>query len=204
MPRLAARVLVAVALSATLLGACGGGDGRADRDSTSTSTTRRSTAASTSTTVDGTSGTTIATSLEEGLTARYLGFWQARFDANQHPPDPDFPALREFATGEQLENVVSETRHRLDEGLALRAPDPSVASHDIRVISIDGDQAEVQDCFVNDGVLYDAATGEAVDSSVVTRSVSGVMVREGGVWKLARATVIQEWEGVAGCALAEQ
>lgn len=138
------------------------------------------------------------------MTARYLGFWQARFEANQAPPNPDLPALREFATGEQLENVVSETRNRRDEGVALRAPDPSVASHDVSVISIDGDHAEVQDCFVNDGVLYEVATGDVVDSSVVTRSVSGVMVREGGAWKLARATVIQEWEGVAGCALAEQ
>lgn len=204
MGRLASRARVGAALLAMVLVACGGGDGRADRGSTSTSTTRRSTASSTSTTADGASGTTVATSQEEELTARYLGFWQARFEANQQPPDPDSPALREFATGEQLENVVSETRKRLDEGLALRAPDPSVASHDVTVVSIDGDRAEVQDCFVNDGVVYDAATGEAVDSSVVTRSVSGVMVREGGDWKLAGATVIQEWEGVAGCALAEQ
>lgn len=49
-------------------------------------------------------------SLEDEIIARYVGFWDARFAANTGVPNPDDPALREFATGEQLETVISETR----------------------------------------------------------------------------------------------
>lgn len=111
--------------------------------------------------------------------------------------------LAEFATGPQLDNVVAETRRRLDDGLALRSADPSKTSHDVTVIRQTGDRAELQDCFVNDGIVYRTDTGEVVDDSVVTRSVSADMVLVDDVWKLERATVVQQWEGIAGCALAD-
>lgn len=143
-------------------------------------------------------------SVEAEITARYLAFWEARFSANQDPPNPDHPQLPEYATGDQLEQVRSETAERRDRGLAMRAANPSASSHDVEVVSLESGRAELQDCFVNDGVVYDVASGQPVDDAVVTRSVSAVMVIEGGVWKLARASVLQEWEGVAGCALADQ
>jgi hypothetical protein len=139
---------------------------------------------------------------DQELVDRYVGFWDARLAANEVPPDPDDPALAEFATGPQLDNVVAETRQRLDDGLALRSADPSRTSHDVTVISQTADRAELQDCFVNDGIVYRPDTGEVIDDSVVTRSVSADMVLVDGVWKLERATVVQQWEGIAGCALA--
>jgi hypothetical protein len=197
----AATLLVAFALALT---GCSD-DGEDAAPESTTATARRSTVESSSTTATpGSTGTSQPSgSVEEQIASRYVAFWEARFAANQNPPNPDDPRLAEYASGEQLQNVVSETRARRDDGLALRAPDPSVTSHNVQVISVEGESAELQDCFVNDGVLYNAATGEIVDDSVVTRSVSAVLVIEGGVWKLARASVIQEWEGVAGCALTE-
>jgi hypothetical protein len=140
---------------------------------------------------------------DDEIIARYLGFWDARLAANDNTPDPDDPALREYATGAQLENVIAETQQRREDGLALRAAQPSRSAHTVSVVSASGERAELQDCFVNDGVVYRPATGEVVDDRVVTRSVSAVMVFEGGTWMLERAAVIQEWEGVAGCALAD-
>lgn len=134
---------------------------------------------------------------------RYLRFWEVRLAANEAPPDPDDPALAEFATGPQLDNVVAETRERLDNGLALRAAQPSRTSHDVTVVSRTADRVELQDCFVNDGIVYRPATGEVIDDEVVTRSVSADMVLVDGVWKLEQASVIQQWEGIAGCALAD-
>ena len=52
---------------------------------------------------------------------RYIGFWTARMAANSSIPNPDDPALAEFATGEQLGQVRSETKANLDQGLALKA-----------------------------------------------------------------------------------
>lgn len=198
-PKCRSALVVATAL---LIAACsGGGDEISEPAST---TSRAPTTASTTPT-----STTTSTSPPDGsqsddqeLVDRYVGFWDARLAANEAPPNPDDPALAEFATGPQLDNVMAETRQRLDDGLALRSADPSRTSHDVTVISQTADRAELQDCFVNDGIVYRPDTGEVVDDSVVTRSVSADMVLVDGVWKLERATVVQQWEGIAGCALA--
>lgn len=196
-----AALLIVVALGA---GGCSDGDGNgAPASSSTTSTTRRSTATSSTTTTPDATGTSAAAGgVEAEITARYLAFWEARFAANQDPPNPDDPKLAELATGEQLENVVAETRRRRDDGLALRRPGNSISEHDVAVRAVDGDVASLQDCAVNDGIIYRVATGEIVNDDVVTQSVSATMRRVDGEWKLERATLVQEWQGVAGCALA--
>ena len=199
-PKCRSALVVATAL---LIAACsGGGDEISEPAST---TSRAPTTASTVTTSTTTSSSPPdgSQSDDQELVDRYVGFWDARLAANEAPPDPDDPALAEFATGPQLDNVMAETRQRLDDGLALRSADPSRTSHDVTVISQTADRAELQDCFVNDGIVYRPDTGEVIDDSVVTRSVSADMVLVDGVWKLERATVVQQWEGIAGCALAD-
>lgn len=168
------------------------------------STQRRS--ATTSTTAVSASSTTTtagATSVEQEITSRYLAFWDARFEANQATPNPDHPGLREYATGAQLENVLAETTRNRDQGIAFRRPEPSVYKRRVRVVAIEGDTARLQDCVTNDGVVYRIATGEVIDDSVGTRSLEAVMRRVEGRWRLESTRVIQEWEGVAGCALAQ-
>lgn len=199
--RSGARVVVLTFALALFAASC------SDDDSATPSTTsepERSSTTSTTTTNNATSTTTTSSpatdSVEDEIIARYIGFWEARFAANTGTPNPDDPALREFATGEQLETVIDETRQRRDDGLSLRTAQPSRTDHTVAVVSSTADRAELQDCFVNDGVVYRVATGEVVDDSVVTRNVAAVMVLVEGVWKLERATVIQEWEGIAGCA----
>jgi len=187
-------------LAALALAACSGSGGE---QSTDTSTTI-SELTTTSSTVETTATTTSdpGTSPEDQATSAYLRFWDVRLEANGDPPDPDHPGFATVATGEQLDNAIAETRDRLEQGLALRSAEPSIASHEVRVVRIDGATAELQDCFVNDGIVFRTSTGEIVDDSVVTRSVAAVMESVDGEWKLARATVIQQWEGVAGCAAA--
>ncbi len=167
-------------------------------DSTSTTSVSLST---TATSTDTTASTADLPELQREIVGRYEEFWTVRFRANEAPVNPDAPTLAEYATGAQLDNVRGETQQRLDDGLALRAPDESVTDHRVRVVSVTGDSAQLQDCFVNDGVVYRVATGEVVDDAIVTRNVTASMVLVDGVWKLESATVIQEWEGVAGCAL---
>jgi type IV pilus biogenesis protein CpaD/CtpE len=198
-----ARVVVLTLVLALLAASCSDDDSATpsttpepERSSTTSATT------STTTTNDATSTSSPATdSVEDEIIARYIGYWEARFAANTGTPNPDDPALREFATGEQLETVIDETRQRRDDALSLRIAEPSRTDHTVAVVSSSTDRAELQDCFVNDGVVYRIATGEVVDDSVVTRNFLAVMVRVEGAWKLERGTVIQEWEGIAGCAL---
>ena len=186
--RAGACLLVAVLLG----GSCSGGDGEdGDARSTTTTTDRRSTAETTVPPTDD----------ERAAIDQYVGFWRARLEANA-PPNPDHPSLAEFAVGAQLDNVINETRRRRDEGLAIRRPENSVSKHDVAVVSAAPDEITLQDCSVNDGVIYRVATGEVVNDDVVTQNIRATMRLVDGKWKLERAELVQEWPGVAGCALA--
>lgn len=192
--------------------ACNGDDepvaaSTTEADSTTTTSTRRSTASSTTspaptaTSTTSTSGTGGANAAEQEVIDRYVGYWDARTAANTGVPNPAAPVLAEFATGEQLRAVVAETQSNLDGGLAFRQADQPSNFRQVRVVSIEGDAAVVQECVVDDGLVIRRDTGEIVNDSVTTQSVRGEMRRVDGVWRLAAATVIQFWEGVGGCAV---
>lgn len=140
--------------------------------------------------------------MEEEIVARYIGYWDARFAANSGTPNPDDPALREFATGAQLDVVIAETQSNLDQGLAFRSAANPAGIQRVNVLEIEGDHAVVQECVVTDGVIYQRQTGEIVDDEVYTQNVRGELTRVDGVWRVSAARLVQQWDGVAGCALA--
>jgi len=181
-----------------LLAACSG-------DSSPTTVATPSSTASVNSTVAAPSSTALATTTTVSpaaeIVARYKQFWDVRFEANRNPANPADPRFAQFAVDPQLGNVVTETRQRRDQGLALRRPDPSVTQRRVKVVELTGAAATLQDCATNDGIVYSVATGQVIDDTVVTRSVSATMRRVDGVWKVAETKVLQEWKGVAGCAL---
>lgn len=202
-PRRCRARLAMFAIGLALVAVSCSGDDSATRSSANDAA-RLSTTTSSTTTTEASSATStpVGKSVEDEIIARYLGFWDARFAANSGVPNPDDPALREFATGEQLETVVNETRDNLAQGLAFRrAASPSDIQR-VTVIGIDGDHAVVQECVVADGVIVRRSTGEVVNDDVATHSVRGELLRVDGVWKVSSAHLIQRWEGVAGCARA--
>ena len=190
----------ALLLAVTLvISACGGDDNGGDASSTTT-TERRSTASSSTTST--TEAASTDGTAKQAVVDRYIAFWQARLEANQAPVNPDHPSLAEYATGKQLENVIAETRRRRDDGLAIRRPENSVGKHDVRIVNEGTDEVTLQDCSVNDGVIYRVDSGEVVDDNVVTQSIRAIMRLVDGKWKLEQASLVQEWPGVAGCAAA--
>lgn len=203
-----------VAAGVLLLVSCAGDDdplptASADPPTTPTATTRPttdSTGVTPSTTEDtpttpSTSPSTSDASPEQQIIDRYVGYWETRFAANRGTPDPDDPALAEYATGAQLDAVRAETRQNLEAGVAFRSRDDPADFRRVRVISVDGGQAVVQECFVDDGLVVQRDTGQVVNDTVATHNVRGELTRVDGRWRVARAELIQRWEGVAGCAL---
>jgi hypothetical protein len=71
----------------------------------------------------------------------------------------------------------------------------------VKIVSVDGDHAVVQECVVSDGVIVRRDTGEVVNDDVATHNVRGELARVDGVWRVSSAQLVQRWEGVAGCAL---
>mgnify|MGYP000978182279 CR=1 FL=1 len=208
-PRRAVISALCVALVLALAG-CSDDDSDTAASSTTAADRTSTTASASSTSRDTTTTTTEATPVttapgttaEQEVIDRYVGYWNARFNANAGVPNPDDPALRDFATGRQLDAVVAETQSNLDSGVAFeRAAEPHNIQR-VTVVEIDGDRAVVQECVVDDGLVVSRDTGEVVDDSVSTHNVQAEMLRVDGVWKVSEARLLQQFEGVAGCALA--
>lgn len=194
-PRATRRLVAAVpALALVLAAACSSNaDGNASPTTTSGDQPRAPSTTTTSST----------RSVEVEIVARYQAFWEARFEANEEPVDPDHPGLREYATGAQLENVIDETRRNRSEGVAFRPVNGEERESTVRLLEVDGHQARLQECVVDYGVTYRVATGEVIDDDVITQSVDATMRQVDGKWKLASTRLLQEWEGVAGCAVGQ-
>lgn len=205
-PRSAA-LAVAVLL---LVGASCGDDDTEDSASTTSTRERSTTTDSSTSTTSGSTTTaspnstspTAATSpAEQEVIDRYVGYWNARFEANSGTPEPNDPGLREYATGAQLDAVIAETQSNLDQGLAFQRPaEPHNVQH-VTVVELEADHAVVQECVVSDGVIIRRDTGEVVNDDVATHNVRGELTRVDGEWRVSEARLVQRWDGVAGCAL---
>lgn len=198
------RLAVALTVALTLSTACGD-DAPDDGAQPATSTTAPATTTSTSSTTSSpttTTSTAPAESPEQEVIDRYVAFWAARFEANTGMPDPDHPGLAEYATGAQLDNVIAETQGHLDDGLALQQRDAPASFQKVTVVSIDGDTAIVQECYVDDALVVRRDTGAVVDDSITTQNIQGTLQRVDGKWRVAGTELLQESEGVSGCALA--
>ena len=171
---------------------------RAERSSTSSDKAGPTTATASTTTAS--SSTPPDQSIEAEIVARYIGYWDARLAANSGTPNPDAQALRDFATGAQLDAVIAETRTNLEQGLALRPADNPADFQRVEVIEVGGDRAVVQECVVDDQVVVRRDSGAVVNDAVATHNVRGELQKVGGVWRVSEARLIQRWEGVAGCA----
>lgn len=177
-------------------------EGRPDRESTTTTADSAGNDTTTSAPTTSTTEPAAGGTVEEQIVARYKAFWAARFEANS-PPNPDDPALREYGTGEALDQIVAEAQSNKDAGLEFRASDHPAGTQRVTVISVDGDRATVQECVVDDGLVVRRSSGAVVNDAVATHNKEGEMRRVDGKWRLASFRVVQRWDGVAGCALAD-
>ncbi len=213
------RVSLAAVVLAALVASCGGGNGSAEpapetatraggsvstspQQATDSSTSSTATSSPSSPPPQSSPPEDAPTAAEQEVIERYRGYWAARFSANSGVPNPDHPDLAEFATGPQLEAVRVETRGNLERGLAYRQREDPAGVQRVQVLSIGGNVAVVQECFVDDGLVVRQGNGEVIDDDVSTHNVRGELVREdGGPWRVSEVRAIQVWEGVAGCAL---
>lgn len=149
-----------------------------------------------------TTTTTAAPTPEEEVLAAYAAYWNA-VDEAFAPPQvrPDSPALRQYATGQLLPEILKSAEDAKADNVVARIPEGALYSHRAEVVSIDEETATVRDCNINDEVIEVAGTGEIIDDGVSTSLYIGMLVREDGQWKVAVLDQVEAWEGVAGCAL---
>ncbi len=197
-------LLVAALISGFLLAGCGGSpqtisppDSARETPDTSRPTTGTS-ALGTSTTEP----TSKWTSEQQGVIDAYGRAMSAFDQATADPPNPDSPAL--LAT--TIDPVLAEVRNLASSwkgfGQALRYPANSAHRIDALSVEVVGNTATIETCNVDDGVLYEPATGKVLNDKVTTAHDKATMTLVDGSWKLATRAQLEKWEGVAGCAVA--
>ena len=137
------------------------------------------------------------------VAARVRAYFEAPEATNAGPePDPRDPRLEAVASGEALRAVRAETRRRAEAGQAIRPGQQGLAEIRVAIAQGGPESATVSVCSIDDGVIYVVESGEVIDDSVVTHNYLIDLVPADGVWTVDRITRLQQWEGVAGCALA--
>lgn len=144
----------------------------------------------------------VPAAVEQEVLAAWRGYGEALDEVNRETPDPDDPLLARYATGETLESVRAAAARNRDKGVVTALPPDSVSQQWDEVLSVDGDTARIRSCEVDDRLVVDAETGEALTPPhVATLLLEVTLVREDGVWKVAHGGVVEEWDGIAGCAV---
>ena len=184
--------MAAAAVAVALLAAgCGGSEepaavGKVPAPSTTASTALTSTTLSRAET-------------EQAVLDGYLANWEA-WAAATNPPDPNFPGLAATRTGPALQAAVDQITAWRASGRVSHEPENSISENRVEVVSVNGEEALVRDCSIDDALVVIGATGEVVNDQVETALFEGSMVLEGDRWKLQSLKVVESWDGVAGCA----
>lgn len=195
-----------MALVPILLAACGSSSNGADGTTTTTTAKGAATTSPASGSTVGTTATTGTTAMpgtsadQQVIIDAYLNAMAAFDQATADPPNPDHPALAATTIDPVLTQVRNLAASWKGFGQALRYPPNSVHKITPLTVQIDGETATIETCNVDDGVLYEPATGRVVNDKVSTAHDRATMKRVDGVWKLSTREQVQKWEGVAGCA----
>jgi hypothetical protein len=130
--------------------------------------------------------------------------YRAALDALDHalsnPPNPSDPLLAQT----MVDPMLTQSRNLASEwqgfGQAGKYPPHSVRRQTLISATVTGNQASLQACSVDDGIVYDISTGKTINDNVTTALDKATLTLVGGTWKLATRDQVQKWQGVAGCA----
>ena len=141
--------------------------------------------------------------IETVLADAVRSYFDAREAASSSPaPNPDDPALAEVAASPELERLIQSVQDKADAGQGIRPGEQGLAEIRVGFVEPAGDFATVAACSIDDGVIFDLATGDVVNDEVATHNYRVDLALLSGVWKVTEIVRVQQWEGVGGCALA--
>ncbi|HEX8803659.1 MAG TPA: hypothetical protein VF743_05685, partial [Acidimicrobiales bacterium] len=111
---------------------------------------------------------------------------------------PQDPEISERAIGPVREALTSSLGDLDSAGEAVRhGPEHH---HAVQSVHLNGREATVTDCSVDDAAIVDAATEEVREQRLVTVLYEAKMLQRDGIWRLSELQQLQGWEGIDGCA----
>jgi FlaG/FlaF family flagellin (archaellin) len=174
---LAAAVAVALAAALLALTTCSNDD---DNDETT----------------DPSETTSTTTSIEDEVEAAYLAY-REMVTRLLEAPDPEDPEISQRSDGENREFLVDRLGTLRTAGQALRFGE--LHQYSVQAVAVDGQQATVDDCTVDDASTVVVATGEVVSQGTTTELLRAELVLDSESWKVRTIESVERWAGVATC-----
>lgn len=204
------RLLILLLATAALAAGCGNGsnssasptNSEVPASATTTGSTSPRSSGTTSSTRVGTTSTSTRPAEQQEVVDAYVAAMSAFEAALADPPNPDHPALAQTMGDPLLTEVRNLAGKWRGFGQAGRFPDNSVHRTEVLSVEVKGDTATLEVCVVDDGILYEPATGRVLDEDVSTARDRATLSRADGIWRLTTREQLEKWEGVAGCAVA--
>jgi hypothetical protein len=175
----------AAVLAVVVLAGCSGGGGK------------QAVAPTTTTVAPSTSDATPTTQSQEAQVKQaYLDYWQM-VDRLIATPNPSDPELQQRAVDPVLSSLRDDLTTRLSEGRTTRLPSNSRYSHFVGSTSTTGNQATVDDCFIDDRVQY-ASDGTVLNDRVSTVHATGHLVLD-KAWLVTDVRTERVGDASVGC-----
>jgi hypothetical protein len=122
--------------------------------------------ATTSTTVATTTTLSPEEQREQEVIAAYEAAVEVAIAAAEHPVDPEHPGLEDHYTGGAFNDRIVNLENMLFNGWAVRLPDETVFDFQVTAVRVDGDEdgdeANLDVCWMTDEETYWVDTGEPV------------------------------------------
>lgn len=184
------RIALTTAVVSVILAACG-----ADKTPETLPPTKPVTTVATT--------TTVLDPVHKEIIDVWVGAMQVTSEAMNSGEYENYPKLKElYLPGELLQATKAQLAEQRSRNERVRYPEPSVLSHEVIVVKIDGDIASITDCFVDDAIVFNAVTGAVVNDEVGSQDLMGELVRNQttGQWRVSGLKTLRILEGVQKCA----
>jgi hypothetical protein len=142
------------------------------------------------------SSTSTTVSPEAEVEAAYLAYWDM-VDRLTASPEPNSAEIAEHTADPAKDQLIRSIASLRDAGHAIQGGEQT--RHDIRQVVIEGQEARLQDCYVDDSVTIEVSSGSPLETRLATDLLEVTFTRDGGEWLPSEVNVLDSWDGVVPC-----
>lgn len=114
--------------------------------------------------------------------------------------DPAYPEFVATHVDPMYSKLRDLYRARKLKGQATKYPEPSVFSVEPKSAElVDESTAIVVTCSIDDGIVYEPATGRVIDDKVSSALLRATLIKDNGVWKVSKRAITWNQPGASGC-----
>jgi hypothetical protein len=130
-------------------------------------------------------------------------YWQ-EFVSVGRQPDLNRRSFFSLLTGDALAAESTTVSNLIAQGQARRQPPDPKFAHQITRLAVQGPTASVDECVVDDLVVYVVADGTVVDDGIKTYDYRTTMTKASGRWQISHPETVVPNDGVQPCATPAQ